>query len=291
MRLLVTGISGFLGHFVVEELVSRGHEVYGLYGQREPALACKTSLSCDLANDLPKSVITEKYDGVIHVAAISGVMASHLNPERSWAVNVEGTRRIAQIAKEQELPLVFVSSDVIFDGIDVPEGGYGANSLPKPLNAYAKTKVEAEAVVRSLVPHCAIVRPSLLYRKAGEGAISAGVEWVIKKVENKEDVTIYRDQIRHPTYVRAMAELLALLIERKGQGVFHAGSPRPYRRDEFTRLLLENFGLSPSAIKVGTVAQSPPEEGLRVPLNLTFNTKEVTEFLGHPFASPEDVLA
>ena len=291
MRLLVTGVSGFLGHFLVAELVSRGHEVCGLYGQRKPATGCTTCLSCDLANELPQSVVREKYDGVVHMAAISGVMASHLHPDRSWAVNVDGTRRIAQIAKEQNLPLVFVSSDVIFDGVDVPKGGYRASSLPTPLNAYAKTKVEAEAVVRAMVPHCAIVRPSLLYRKMGEGSISAGVEWVIRKVKDEEDVTIYRDQIRHPTYVRAMAELLALLVEKRVPGVFHAGSPRPYRRDEFTRLLLKNFGLSPSSIKVGTVAQSPPEEGLRVPLNLTLNTKEVTDFLGHPFASPEDVLS
>ena len=217
MRLLVTGVSGFLGHFLVEELIRREHEIIGLSGKRPPAPGCKSCYPCDLALELPKFVTKEKYDGVIHVAAISGVMASHLNPERSFAVNVEGTRRVAQIAKTQAIPFVYVSSDVIFDGMDVPPGGYGAQSKPNPLNAYARTKVEAEAIAHDLVPDCAIVRPSLLYRKAGEGTIRAGVEWVIGKIKSGEDVTIYRDQIRHPTYVRAMAELLALLSRKKAE--------------------------------------------------------------------------
>ncbi len=291
MRLLVSGVSGFLGHFLVDELLKRKHEIIGLAGERKAAEGCLQTFACDLAEELPTKVKYVRYDGVIHCAAISGVMASHLHPERSRAVNVGGTKRLARLAKARDIPFVYVSSDVIFDGMDVPPGGYSATSPPNPLNVYAQTKVEAEKISKELVPHCAIVRPSLLYRRAGEGEIAAGVEWVISKVKAGEDVTIYTDQIRHPTYVRALAELLAELVERKGRGVFHAGSPKPYPRDEFTRLLLKNFGLSPDSVKTGTVAQTPPKEGLRVPLDLTFDTKMVTEFLGHHFADPAHVLA
>jgi len=293
MRVLVTGASGFLGAFVAAELQRRGHVVVGTCRQRQASPACAVVHRWDFAASAaaPPALQADRFDAVIHTAAQAGVAACHRDQAMAEAVNVTGTREVAALAARDGAALVVVSSDVVFSGLDVPPGGYGVASAPGPLNAYARTKVAAEAAARTLVPDCAVVRPSLLYRRRDEGTRPAGAEWVVDRVRRGEATTVYTDQIRHPTHAPALAVLLCLLAEGRTSGMFHAGSQRPWRRSDFARLLLRHFGVDDGAVEDATVASAPPPEGLQVPTDLTLDTTSVTAVLGRPFADPADVLA
>jgi len=109
----------------------------------------------------------ERPSGVIHCAASSRSPACQADPAAARVQNVAVTRRLAELAAE--IPMVFLSSDLVFDGRrNGAEGGYREDDAVNPLSVYAETKVEAESWVRRNSRH-AIVRTSLNFGRSPSG--------------------------------------------------------------------------------------------------------------------------
>jgi dTDP-4-dehydrorhamnose reductase len=167
-KLLITGISGFLGWHIQAILqrksyanLHKNYQIYGTYYNHKPPLNHIKLIHINLTNyqDVKNLFFTIKPDAVIHTAAASQPNYCQLNPDISYQINVTATVNIAQLCAENQIPLIFTSTDLVFDGKNAP---YTETSLVNPVNIYGEQKLLAEQKILDIYPQIAIARPSCM---------------------------------------------------------------------------------------------------------------------------------
>jgi len=148
-RVLVTGIGGFVGPYLLDELTSSGYEVEGLDRVKAPELEGRAQVfEADLTDRAAVRRVIETFrpELVVHLAAISDVALSFREPERVRAVNVGGTENLLQVVQDEgSARRVLVVGSAYEYGI--PEALPIDEDHPlRPNNPYAESKVEAERV-------------------------------------------------------------------------------------------------------------------------------------------------
>ena len=236
MRILITGISGMLGVDLYETLREE-YEVVGLDIKDFPS----TSLS---SPSLHKADITDGHgvrklfyqlapDFVIHTAAYTDVDGCEKHPDRAHRVNALGTRNIALICQKENIPLVYVSTDFVFDGKrNYP---YAELDKPHPLNVYGRSKLAGENYVRSLLERYFIVRTSWLYGRHGKNFVEA----ILKLAKEKEVLTVVGDQVGSPTYTKDLAQQMKKLVSGSSYGIYHITNSGSCNWYEFAREILK----------------------------------------------------
>lgn len=208
MKILVTGYKGQLGYDVVNEATSRNIEAVGVDIDE-----------MDITNvDQVNKVIKEgNYDAVVHCAAWTAVDKAE-DPELLETVkkvNVEGTANIANVCEELDIPMMYFSTDYVFDGQgEIPWDEY---SERKPLNVYGQTKYEGELVVEKLQKHF-IIRIAWVFGVNGNNFIKT----MLKLGKERGAVSVVNDQIGNPTYTYDLAKLVVDMIQTDKYGTYHA---------------------------------------------------------------------
>ena len=228
MRVLVTGVAGQLGHDVMNELDSRGYEGIGTdlaesYAgvQDGSAVTRMEYISLDITDEaaVKEEVSRVHPDAVIHCAAWTAVdlAEDEDKADKVYAVNVTGTRNIAQAAEGVGAKMLYLSTDYVFDG----QGETPWNPDYKgyrPLNVYGKTKLEGELAVSGTMERFFIVRIAWVFGKSGKNFIRT----MLSIGKNHDALRIVNDQIGTPTYTTDLARLLVDMIETQRYGYYHA---------------------------------------------------------------------
>ncbi len=100
----------------------------------------------------------ERISQVLNLAALVGAKPCEENKEKAYLTNVIGTKNLAKICLKEDLKLVYMSTDTIFDG---EKGNYCEEDVPNPINYYSFTKLAGECFV-DMVPSHLIIRSSFL---------------------------------------------------------------------------------------------------------------------------------
>ena len=131
MKILITGSKGQLGHDLMNEFDKRGVEYIGVDVAEMDITDAK---AC-------RQVITEaKPDAVIHCAAYTAVDAAEDNVELCRKINAEGTKNIAEVCRDLDVKLMYISTDYVFNGEGVRP--WEPDDHREPLNIYGLTKYE-----------------------------------------------------------------------------------------------------------------------------------------------------
>ena len=237
MRVFVTGVAGQLGHDCVNELVKRGHEAVGsdvvhiaasYSGANEPApIARMDYIQLDITDQTAVTTTIEevKPDAIIHCAAWTAVDAAEdeENKAKVHAVNVDGTRYIAEAAKKIGAKMLYLSTDYVFDGKgESPWQPDDKNYAP--LNYYGQTKLEGELAVSGTLDKYFIVRIAWVFGLNGKNFIKT----MVNVGKNHDAVRVVDDQIGTPTYTYDLARLLVDMIETEKYGFYHATNEGGY---------------------------------------------------------------
>lgn len=208
MKLLVTGYKGQLGYDVVNEAVSRGIEAIGVDIDE-----------MDITNleQVDEVIKSGNYDAVVHCAAWTAVDKAE-EPElldTVRKVNATGTKYIADICKKLDIPMMYFSTDYVFDG----EGTEPWNEYDKrnPLNVYGITKAEGEEFVEKLDKFF-IIRIAWVFGKNGNNFIKT----MLRLGKERGAVSVVNDQIGNPTYTYDLAKLVVDMIQTDRYGIYHA---------------------------------------------------------------------
>lgn len=273
MKFFVTGVNGQLGHDVINELKKRGHKGVGSdltesYAGDVDGSSITTMpyIGLDITdNDAVRKVITEiKPDAVIHCAAWTAVdMAEEDDKvEIVRKVNVGGTQNIADVCKEIDCKMLYLSTDYVFDGQGTEPWQPDCKDY-KPLNIYGQTKLEGELAVSNKLEKYFIVRIAWLFGLNGKNFIKT----MINVGKTSDEVRVVNDQIGTPTYTYDLARLLVDMCETEKYGYYHATNEGGYiswydfcceiykqygLKTKVTPVTTEEYGLSKAARPVNS---------------------------------------
>lgn len=207
MKYLITGVKGQLGYDIVRELEKRSEHEY---------LALDAAEMDITDQDRVREVITEyQPDAIFHCAAYTAVDKAEDNVEACEKVNVEGTRNIAEAAREVDSKLIYLSTDYVFDG--TKEGMYTPEDPTNPKSVYGNTKYLGELEALKVLKHY-IVRISWVFGINGHNFIKT----MLKLAETHDEVSVVSDQIGSPTYTVDLARLLVDMAHSDRYGIYHA---------------------------------------------------------------------
>ena len=259
MKILVTGVNGQLGHDVVNELIARGHEGIGsgssaaYHGVADgSAAAVGPYVQMDITDEKAVQAVMEKIrpDAVIHCAAWTAVDAAEdqENQAKVYAVNVLGTKNIAQFCKELDAKMLYISTDYVFNGQGTEPWKADCQTFD-PLNVYGKSKLEGELAVKELLEKYFIVRIAWVFGLNGNNFVKT----MLKVGKNHDTLRVVNDQIGTPTYTADLARLLVDMLETEKYGTYHATNEGGYISwYDFAREIFRQAGYSTKVIPVTT---------------------------------------
>lgn len=207
------------------------------------------------------------------VGAFAHVDGCEDDPGRAVTVNVEGPRRVARVAAENGLPLVYFSTDYLFDGEDGP---YDEEARPAPLSVYGRSKLEGERAVGEACPWVLIVRTTVVYSYDPDS--KNFLMQVVGRLSSGEEMTVPRDQWSTPSYAPDVADCVLDLMESRVAGVINVAGPDLMDRLELARLIAEGFELDPRLLQ-GTDTSSLAQRAHR-PLRGGLQTELLQRTLG-----------
>jgi len=254
-RFLITGGSGFVGWNLCNLLKSR-HEVYASFCEHPFQIEGCRFLQIDLTRKSPvlEAIGRCKPEIIIHAAAISSPDACEQQKERAWEVNVTGTQNILDAALLLGCRVVYVSTDMVFDG---ERGNYTEIDTPAPVNYYGLTKQEGEKLCLQSRADALVVRITLQYGR-GNGVHSSSSDWLMSNLQSGKHVSLFPDQFRTMTWVLDTAQGLeiAALCGTAGE-IYHLTSPERVSRYEFGRLFASVFNFPQSLLKQSLMEEVP----------------------------------
>jgi nucleoside-diphosphate-sugar epimerase len=254
MRVTVTGGAGYIGACATRELLTAGHEVTVLdtllHGQEDVAAALETAgarlVRGDVRDEAARAAALDGAEAVVHLAAIVGDPACAADPERSHAVNVEGTRAVVEAAARAER-FVFASTCSNYGRMADPLVPVDETAPLAPVSLYAEQKVQVERdlLARDGVFTC--LRFATIYGVAERMRFDLTVNEFTRDLWDGRRLEVYGEQFWRP-YVhvadaaRALAMVLAAPAERVAGRVFNVGhSDENYRKLDLVDLIRERL--------------------------------------------------
>lgn len=235
--MLITGGKGQLGQALVCAL--RGDEI-SAPGHGELDVTDRGAIAGAVSGFRP--------DVLIHAAAWTDTAGCEADQERAIAVNTTGAGNVAEACAANDVLMVYMSTNEVFDG--EAHEGYTEEAPPRPLNAYGLSKLAGErAVALALERHC-IVRTSWLY---GPGRVSFPEKVLVLAAESGK-LRMVTDEVASPTYTADLADAVGRLIRMEPRGIFHLTNAGACSRLEWAVTILETAGLG--AIQVDAVTQA-----------------------------------
>ena len=261
MRILVTGVKGQLGHDVVNEMKKRGLDPVGV-DLEEMDITDKEACV---------KVITEaKVDAVIHCAAYTAVDAAEDNVELCRKVNSQGTRNIAEVCRDLDIKMMYISTDYVFDGQGTRP--WEPDDARNPLNVYGQTKYEGELAVEELVKKFFTVRIAWVFGVNGKNFIKT----MLRIGKERGAASVVDDQIGSPTYTYDLARLLVDMIQTEKYGRYHATNEGLCSWYEFACEIFRQAGMDQVKVTPVHTSEYPAAKAKR-PMNSRMSKEKLTE--------------
>lgn len=257
MRILLTGATGHLGPYVLRELRGRGLPALGWRRDAGGRLFDLPIRQVDVsdAQAVARAWSEEPPTHVLHAAALSAIADCYRDPAAAERINVAGTRHLAEHARRFGARLLFVSTDLVFDGA---KGDYTETDVPRPLSIYARSKLAAETVVADL-PQALIVRVSWLLGPKLVGP-PRFLDDLLAKLRAGQPVRLFTDEYRSVLPLTWAARALVDALLSDATGLLHLGGPERISRYELGLRLAEQLQVPMELVEGCQQADVPAPE-------------------------------
>lgn len=228
MRVLIFGAGGQLGRDLLR-VFQANHEVKGL-----------THGDLNIVEGAPVQLAVREFrpDLVLNAAAYTDVEKAEDDEREAFHVNANGAQRIAEASAAHEIPVVYFSTDFVFDGKkNLP---YEPTDKTSPQSVYAKSKLRGEENTRWFNPQSFVVRTAWLYGPGGNNF----VEKILRAATTRPSLRVVSDESGSPTYTYDLAKATEALVKTKEYGIYHAVNEGVCTRHEFAKAIVEEAGLT-----------------------------------------------
>jgi len=197
MKILLTGKNGQVG-FELNKKLSKLWDVIAI-DRKDLNLENSHKISAFIDNINP--------DFIIHPAAYTAVDQAESEPEMAYQINVASTQVLAQKASELDIPIIYFSTDYVFDGLK--KEPYLEDDKTNPQSLYGKTKLEGEEAIRQHQKHI-ILRTSWVFGSHGHNFIKT----ILKLIQEKDNLSVVSDQVGAPTSASMLADVTSKMIQK-----------------------------------------------------------------------------
>ena len=248
MKILITGASGFIGSFIVEEALKKGFDTWAAVRKSSSKEYLKDErinfieLNLSSKAQLIEQLRGHDFDYVVHAAGVTKC----LNKQDFHRINTEGTKNIIDAILELQMPLkrfVFVSSLSVFGAIkeQQPYDEIRETDIPQPNTEYGRSKLVAEKYLESLgsrVPYI-ILRPTGVY-----GPREKDYFMMAKSIKQHSDFAVgYKRQDITFVYVSDVVQAIFLALDKGENGrKYFLSDGEVYQSTTFSDLIHEELG-------------------------------------------------
>jgi len=234
MKILVTGKNGQLGKSIQNIITGNEKNSEFVFVGRE-------ALDLSSQDSIINYFNNNSFDIIINCAAYTAVDKAEKEVELANYINHLAINKIAEISNRQEIKLIHISTDYIFDGIS--EKAYLESDDPSPLNIYGKSKLAGEvAVCAAMKKNAIIIRTSWLYSEHSNNF----VDTILRKAQKFDELNVISDQFSSPTNASDLAKVIIQIINHKKfrdydqlTQIYHYSSYGVCSWFEFAREILE----------------------------------------------------
>ena len=271
-NILVTGSTGQLGSDVVKELLKRG------YSTLSPN---RSELNLCSEDNIRNYILNSNCEAIVHCAAYTQVDKAEDEKDLCIKINATATKHIAKCAKILDIPMIYISTDYVFDG--TKDGKYTENDETNPINIYGESKLAGEKYVQEILDKYYIVRTSWVFNINGKNFI----ETMLRLSKANNQFSIVNDQIGSPTYTKDLSRLLVDMLETSKYGLYHATNEGYCSWYEFANTI---FKLANINIDIKAINSNEYASRAKRPMNSKLSKDKLIEYGFKPLPHWEDAL-
>lgn len=271
-NILVTGSTGQLGSDVVKELLKRGYST--LSPNRSEFNLCSE-------DSIRNYILNSNCEAIVHCAAYTQVDKAEDEKDLCIKINATATKHIVKCAKILDIPMIYISTDYVFDG--TKDGEYTENDETNPINIYGESKLAGEKYVQEILDKYYIVRASWVFNINGKNFI----ETMLRLSKANNQLSIVNDQIGSPTYTKDLSRLLVDMLETSKYGLYHATNEGYCSWYEFADTI---FKLANINIDIKAINSNEYASRAKRPLNSKLSKDKLIEYGFKPLPHWEDAL-
>ena len=271
-NILVTGSTGQLGSDVVKELLKRGYST--LSPNRSEFNLCSE-------DSIRNYILNSNCEAIVHCAAYTQVDKAEDEKDLCIKINATATKHIVKCAKILDIPMIYISTDYVFDG--TKDGEYTENDETNPINIYGESKLAGEKYVQEILDKYYIVRTSWVFNINGKNFI----ETMLRLSKANNQLSIVNDQIGSPTYTKDLSRLLVDMLETSKYGLYHATNEGYCSLYEFANTI---FKLANINIDIKAINSNEYASRAKRPLNSKLSKDKLIEYGFKPLPHWEDAL-
>lgn len=271
-NILVTGSTGQLGSDVVKELLKRGYST--LSPNRSEFNLCSE-------DSIRNYILNSNCEAIVHCAAYTQVDKAEDEKDLCIKINATATKHIVKCAKILDIPMIYISTDYVFDG--TKDGEYTENDETNPINIYGESKLAGEKYVQEILDKYYIVRTSWVFNINGKNFI----ETMLRLSKANNQLSIVNDQIGSPTYTKDLSRLLVDMLETSKYGLYHATNEGYCSWYEFADTI---FKLANINIDIRAINSNEYASRAKRPLNSKLSKDKLIEYGFKPLPHWEDAL-
>ena len=286
MKLLITGAKGQVGTELVAAANTRGHEVHG-FGSKE--------LDISSLEQVHKTVRQIRPDVIINAAAYTAVDKAETEQELAYAVNSQGSENLAAACQEQDIPLLHISTDYVYDG--EKQTAYLESDIPNPTGVYGASKLEGDQKIAAIWHKHIILRVSWVFGEHGNNFVKT----MLKLSEQRDELSIVDDQFGAPTSAQAISTCLLDILETAGfnqpqcpWGIYNLQSDPGVTWYGFAQEIFQQAqqqGIISKTMKLNPIPSSEFPTPVKRPANSKLNGKKLQQYFGlSPAAWKIDLL-
>ena len=234
-KIVVFGCRGQLGAELVTVFQARGHDVAGF-----------DRAKVDISDAAQVAHVFATVDPVIviNAAAYNQVDVAEKEPLPAMQANGLAVRNLAMACRQHDARLVHFSTDYVFDG--TAGRAYTEDDAPRPLGAYAVSKLAGELYAQAYLDTPLIIRTSGVFGPGGlETARGNFIEAMLRLAASGQPIRVLSDHVASPTYSPYLAARTADLVDRNLTGIFHVGGGQPISWFDYAAMIFRVAGLHP----------------------------------------------
>lgn len=237
MKVLIIGVSSFLGQKIWKYFSDAGFELIGTYYKNDLNNENFVQLNLSSYREIKNLLNKINPESIILLSVISS-KESEINKGYALEINSLSVGYIASWCLENHKHLIYTSSEAVFDGQNSP---YYEWSQCNPINFYGKTKSLAETIIKTIDCNFSIIRLPRLYGYNHRNDREIPLKKILKALSHNQIIKLDNKRIEFPTLADDVAKNLTKITKEKIKGIFHFSASEAHTTFEFGLKVAEIF--------------------------------------------------